>query len=116
MKKLLPFLILFICTSTAAQLSDKQLKELHDNTAKVESSRVQLEAAMKESQHRMDSINMVRFSEQNTRNLNAFMAERKIQEQKATKRMYWRLGFGVLMLVVLVAGWMRKKKGEQNSK
>lgn len=110
MKKLLPVLILFICTGAAAQLSDKQLKELHDNTAKVESSRVQLEAAMKESQHRMDSINMVRFNEQNSRNLSAFMAERKVQEQKATKRMYWRLGFGALMLMVLVAGWMRKKK------
>lgn len=110
MKKLLPLLFLFIYTGVAAQLSEKQLKALHENTAKVESSRVQLEAALKESQRVMDSINRDNFNKQNTRNLNAFMAERKAQEQKATKRMYWRLGFGVLMGVVLMVGWRRKRK------
>lgn len=110
MKKLLPFLLLFIYSGAGAQLSEKQLQELKENTAKVESSRVQLEAVMKESQRRMDSINMKQFSEQNTRNLNAFMAARKEQERKQLRSMYWRLGFGILMLVVLVVGWMRKKK------
>lgn len=63
MKKLLPFLFLFIYAGAAAQLSQKQLKELHENTEKAESSRIQLEAGLKETQRVMDSINMARFNE-----------------------------------------------------
>lgn len=103
-------ILLFISFGAVAQLSNKQIEELRQNTAKVESSRVQLEAVMKESQRRMDSANMAHFNEQNIRNLNAFMAARKEQERKAMNRMYWRIGFGVLMLIVLIAGWARKKK------
>ena len=114
MKYLCLFFILLSATASA-QLSDKQMKEMHDNTAKIESASVKLNEAMLNSQHIMDSLNMARFNEQNIRNLNAFMAERKVQEQKATKRMYWRLGFGLLMLVVLVVGWRRKKKLTQPS-
>lgn len=101
---------LFISFGATAQLTNKQIEELRQNTAKVESSRVQLEAVMKESQRRMDSANMAQFNEQSTRNLNAFMAARKEQERKAMNRTYWRIGFGVLMLIVLVVGWARKKK------
>jgi hypothetical protein len=110
MKKLLSILFLFIYTGVTAQLSEKQLNQLHENTAKAESSRVRLEAGLKETQRAMDSINRDNFNKQNIRNLNAFMAQRKVQEQKAEKRMYWRLGFGVLMVVVLVVGWRRKKE------
>jgi len=75
-----------------------------------------LNEAINESMHRTDSMNMVRFNEQNTRNLDAFMAARKEQENKQMKRMYWRLGFGILMLIVLIVGWTRKKKGESIKK
>ena len=90
----------------------KQLKELHDNTAKIESTTTKLNESINESMHRTDSINMVRFNEQNTRNLDAFMASRKEQERKTIQRIYWRLGFGVLMLIVLIVGWIRKKKAK----
>jgi len=104
------FLCFLLAASVAhAQLSDKQLKELHDNTAKIESTSVKLNEAINASMHATDSLNMVRFNEQNTRNLDAFMAERKVQEQKAMQRMYWRFGIAVLMLVVLIFGWRRKK-------
>ena len=110
------FLCFLLSASVAhAQLSDKQLKELHDNTAKIESTSVKLNEAVNASIHATDSLNMVRFNEQNTRNLNAFMAERKVQEQKAMQRMYWRLGFGILLLIILIVGWMRKKKEKVQS-
>ncbi|GAB2836330.1 hypothetical protein [Ferruginibacter profundus] len=106
-------LLLLLCTVNAkAQLSEKQLKELHDNTAKIESTTAKLNESINESMHRTDSMNMVRFNEQNARNLDAFMAARKEQENKQMKRMYWRLGFGILMLVVLIVGWTRKKKAK----
>jgi hypothetical protein len=83
---------------------------MHDNTAKIESTTVKLNESINASMHRMDSENMARFNEQNTRNLNSFMANRKEQERKNMRRMYWRLGFGLLMLVILIVGWRRKKK------
>jgi cytochrome c1 len=103
------FLLLF-AASANAQLSEKQLKELHDNTAKIESTSVKLNEAMNASMHVTDSLNMVRFNEQNSRNLDAFLAQRKEQKKKDMQRMYWRLGFGLMMLVVLIIGWKRKKK------
>jgi len=109
MKALFPlFLLLNFCAH--AQLSDKQLKELHDNTAKIESTTVKLNEAINASMNTTDSLNLVRFNEQNTRNLNAFMASRKEYERKQQQRMYRRLGFGILMLGVLIFGIRRKKK------
>ena len=107
-----PLFIFFLLLSAVAhaQLSEKQLKEMHDNIAKMDSTTTKLNESINESMRVTDSLNMVRFNEQNTRSLNAFMAERKEQEQKARQRIYWRLGFGVLMLVVLIVGWTRKKK------
>lgn len=102
------FLLFPVCTN--AQLSDKQLKELHDNTAKIESTSVKLQQIIDENQRITDSLNMDQLTKQNARNLDAFMAERKVQERKAVKQMYWRLGFGILMLVVLVVGLKRKRK------
>jgi flagellar biosynthesis/type III secretory pathway M-ring protein FliF/YscJ len=107
--KLLTLLFLLCTIAATAQLSEKQLKELHDNTAKIESTTTKLNESINASIHRTDSMNMVRFNEQNSRNLDAFMAARKEQERKTTQRIYWRLGFGVLMLIVLFVGWRRKK-------
>ena len=109
MKYLFIFFLLF-SSVVHAQLSEKQLKELHDNVAKMDSTTAKLNESINASIHATDSLNMVRFNEQNIRNLDAFMAERKEQERKAMQRMYWRIGFGVLMLVVLIVGWTRKKK------
>ena len=108
--KLLTFIFLVFTFTANAQLSEKQLKEMHDNVAKMDSTTAKLNESINASMQVTDSLNMVRFNEQNTRSLNAFMAQRKEEEQKARQRMYWRLGFGVLLLVVLVVGWIRKKQ------
>ena len=109
MKKFFLLISLIVSVNSFAQLTQKQLQELHENTAKAESSRVQLELSIKENQRVMDSINMERFNEQNTRNLNAFVTARKEQERKQMNRMYVRLGFAALMIVALFIGWRRKK-------
>jgi hypothetical protein len=110
MMKYLFISFLLVSTAVHAQLTDKQLKELHDNTAKMESTTVKLNESINQSMHRIDSLNMVQFNKQNERNLNAFMAARKEQERKDIQRMYWRLGFGILMFIVLIVGLMRRKK------
>lgn len=109
MKRIYLLFLLFPFIATA-QLTDKQLKEMHDNTAKIDSMTKALNESINANMHVTDSLNMVRFNEQNARNLDAFMAQRKVQEQKAMRNMYWRLGFGVLMLIVLIVGLKRKKK------
>jgi hypothetical protein len=83
---------------------------MHDNTAKMESTTVKLNESINQSMHKIDSLNRVAFNKQNERNLDAFMAARKEQERKDIKRMYWRLGFGILMFIVLIVGLMRRKK------
>jgi uncharacterized protein YxeA len=108
MKTLFSFLLLLSVTAIA-QLSGKQLKELRDNTVKIESSRVQLESSVNRSMHVMDSINMESFNKQNEQNLQAFISAQKEREQKAKQRMYWRIGFGILMLIVLIIGLVRKR-------
>jgi hypothetical protein len=115
MKYLLIFFLL-ITSGANAQLTDKQLKEMHDNTAKIESTTVKLNESIKHSMHAIDSLNMVEFNRQNERNLNSFMAARKEQERKDMQRMYWRLGFGILMFIVLIVGLSRRKKMAANIK
>jgi hypothetical protein len=109
MQYFLLFLLLF-ANAANAQLSNKQMKEMHDNTAKIESASAKLNDVILQNQYVTDSLNMVRFTEQNTRNLDAFMAQRKQQEKKELKAMYWRLGFGILMFVVLIVGLLRRGK------
>ncbi|MES2431780.1 MAG: hypothetical protein V4556_12650 [Bacteroidota bacterium] len=116
MKPFFLFSLLILTLTVNAQLSEKQLKEMHDNTAKIESTTVKINESMNESIRVMDSINMENFNRQNERNLNAFMAERKEQERKAQKGMYLRIGFGVLMLIVLIIGITRKRKPVENPK
>jgi len=48
--------------------------------------------------------------EQNNRNLDAFVALQKEREAKEKKRMYFRLGIGILFLAVMVIGLLRKRK------
>ena len=109
MKYLSILLLLFVSVANA-QLTDKQLKEMRDNAAKMESTTAKLNNSINESMRMKDSLNMEEFSKQNARNLDAFMAEQKTRERKLSQRMYWRIGFGVLMLVILGVGMARKKK------
>ena len=103
MKYLSILLLLFVSVANA-QLTDKQLQEMRDNAAKMESTTAKLNNSISENMRVKDSLNMEEFSKQNARNLDAFMAERREQENKNKKRMYWRLGFGVLMLVFGIVG------------
>ncbi|UEG49988.1 hypothetical protein LK994_00685 [Ferruginibacter lapsinanis] len=106
------FLSLLLSSVANAQLSQKQLQEMQDNARKMDSVTRKMNESINESIRRMDSLNMIETNKQMTRNMDAFMAERKVQEKKAKQRMYLRLGFGILMLVVLVIGLRRKKKNQ----
>jgi hypothetical protein len=109
MKYLSIILLLFVSVAHA-QLSDKQLQEMRNNAAKLESTTAKFNNVIQENMKVKDSLNMEEFSKQNARNLDAFMAERREQEKKIKTRMYWRIGFGILMLVILGVGMARKKK------
>ncbi len=101
------FVLLLFSTVVTAQINDKELKE---NIVKLDSSTARLNASMKEHTRVRDSLDMVEFNRQNELNLNSFMAARKEQERKDMQRMYWRLGFGILMFAILIIGMRRRKK------
>jgi uncharacterized iron-regulated protein len=108
--KYLSIILLLVASVAHAQLTDKQLQEMRDNAAKLESTTAKFNNVIEENMRVRDSLNMEEFSKQKARNLDAFMAQRREQEKKTTTRMYWRIGFGVLMLVILGVGMARKKK------
>lgn len=103
-------LFLLITSTIHAQLTKEQMQELHDNTKKMDSQTNALNESINESIKTMDSINRELSNKQMARNMDAFMAERKEQERKAKQGAYVRIGFGVLLLVVLIIGLRRKKK------
>jgi len=86
------------------------MQELHDNTRKIDSQTNALNESINASIQRMDSVNRELSNKQMARNMDAFLAERKEQERKAKQGAYIRIGFGVLMLIVLIVGLRRKKK------
>lgn len=108
--KYLLLVLLFVASVAHAQLTDKQLQEMRNNAAKLESTTAKFNNVIEDNMRVRDSLNMEEFSKQNARNLDAFMVQRREQEKKTTTRMYWRIGFGVIMLVILGAGMARKKK------
>lgn len=103
-------LFLLISSATHAQLTKEQMQELHDNTRKIDSQTNALNESINASIQRMDSVNRELSNKQMARNMDAFLAERKEQERKAKQGAYIRIGFGVLMLIVLIVGLRRKKK------
>ena len=112
MKRLL-FVCLLFSVVAKAQVDEKKIQ---DGIKKLDTMNAQLNESMTRSMHAIDSMNMARTNEQMARNMDAFMAQRREQEKKDMQRVYWRLTFGGLMLVVLIVGMMRKKKAAANIK
>lgn len=52
---------------------------------------------------------MKRSLEQNNRNLESFMAGQREQQEKLKKRMWLRIGLGILFLIIGIVGFTRKK-------
>ena len=60
-----------------------------------------------------DSVRRAKESEQMARNMESFSRHYREQERNRKKQAYVRIGIGVLLLVVLVAGLLRKKRKVQ---
>ena len=77
--KYLSIILLFFVSVANAQLTDKQLQEMRNNAAKMESTTAKFNNVIQENMKVKDSLNMEEFSKQNARNLDAFMTEQKSQ-------------------------------------
>ena len=51
-----------------------------------------------------------RFINQNSKNLDQFLADRKEQEQKEKQQMYIRIGLGITFLAALGYGFYKRRK------
>ncbi len=88
----------------------KKAAEIKEQTKKIEEQSKALDSFL---QHQSDSLRqkqLQRDLENNNRNLDAFMAMQKERAAKQKKQMWFRLGFGSLMLVVLIVGLARRRK------
>ncbi|MBL7702589.1 MAG: hypothetical protein JNM14_10075 [Ferruginibacter sp.] len=117
MRKLfLPLFILFGITTTAQDLSKKieqARKDLAKQQAAFDSSRKSFDSIYAANLKKRDSIDRVQFTEQNTRNLNSFVKTMQERNRKQKQQMWMRLGFGALMLGVLIFGLLRKRKKKE---
>lgn len=93
--------------SASAQINQQQPDR---EIAQADSQAKSLNASIERSMQRMDSVNAARNAEQMNRNMDRFMAERKEQQRKQMRGAYMRIGFGVLMMAVLIVGLVRKRK------
>lgn len=110
-------LLLFLLCSSLSGLSQTTDKSLIKMQQDIERQRKSLDSSMKASDSILaagtktfDSANMAREMEQNNKNLNLFMLDYQERERAARKRMWWRLGFGIVLLGVGIYGVLRKRK------
>lgn len=114
MKKLL--FLLFTITSIISEAQDlskgidSMRRQLDTDMSSYDSIRKETESLMVINKKRFDSIEMARFNEQNSRNLDGLLRTMKERDQKQRQGMWLRLGFGILMLGVLIVGLLRKRK------
>jgi hypothetical protein len=97
-------------SATAQDISkgiDSMRKQLNKDMASYDSSRKISASLITAYQKRNDSLALARSMTQNTNNLVSFLKERDRKQQQA---MWTRLGFGILMLGVLIFGLLRKRK------
>lgn len=110
MKKIFFLFFTIITLSSSAQdLSkgiDSMRKQLAKNMASYDSAKKVADSLMILNNKRFDSLDMAR----NRRNLDALVSMMKERDQKQRKAMWLRLGFGILMLGVLIFGLLRKRK------
>lgn len=110
MRKLFLPLFILLSITTTAQKPDK-LEELQQSMArhKAEFDSMQKinDSLFAMRMKRDDSIATARYMQSNTNNLLNYMRE---NERKKKQAMWMRLGFGVLMLGVLIFGLLRRKK------
>jgi len=114
MKQIFILLFTIISVTTSAQDLSKSIdsmrRQLSKDMASYDSAKKITDSLVLISNKRFDSVEMARFNEQNSRNLDGLVSMMKEREQKQKQAMWLRLGFGMLMLGVLVFGLVRKRK------
>jgi hypothetical protein len=114
MKKIFILLFTIISITSAAQDISKGIdsmrKQLAKDMASYDSAKKAADSLMLINNRRFDSVEMARFNEQNSRNLDGLLRTMKEREQKQKHAMWLRLGFGILMLGVLIFGLLRKRR------
>lgn len=111
------FFLLFILSCTVAfsqkdltkKIEDMQ-KSIAEQRARLDSSRKATDSFLMRQMKRNDSIEMARFNEQNSRNLNSFVKNMQERERKQKRAMWMRLIFGVALLGVGIYAMLRKRK------
>ncbi len=108
MKSVLSLLLFSTTFASFAQTTDE--KKLRQNIARLDSQTKAMDESMETNMPSMDSVEMARATEQMNGNPDSFRAARKEEQRKQWRGAYLRLGFDILLLILLIVGWVRKKK------
>lgn len=82
----------------------------------IDSSRKAMNERLREQQDSFYKLQVKQSLEQNSRNLDRFLADMKEREKKERRQMYIRLGLGVAFLAVLIVGLLRRRKQAAENK
>jgi hypothetical protein len=126
MKKVILFLLILTAFSAEAQHKSHKnpdtigtLKPLDLNLDKlqreIDSTNKITDSLMKASTKRMMDEDVKRMTENNERNLNAFVAMQKERERKQRQSMWIRLALGGTFLIVFLVGLARRRKKKISS-
>lgn len=109
MKYLIMLLFAFPLVAKA-QLTKRQIDSLHEQAKRIDSTSIKINEMYAANKHFMDSLEAARMAQ----NMNGFVQQMQERNEKQKRAMYWRIAFGVAMLIVLVIGLLRKKKKPVN--
>ena len=114
MRKLIFALFTLLSVTAVSQDLTKKIEEMRQQAAKqraaLDSSQKVRDSLLLQGMKRNDSVEMARYMEQNTRNLNSFVKNMKERERKQKQTMWMRIGAGVLFLGIGIYAIMRKRK------
>jgi hypothetical protein len=84
----------------------------------LDSSSKAIQQTTKDIERWKDSLRqkeLQRFTDQNSKNLDLFLADMKERERKEKQQAYIRIGLGVAFLAVLIIGLIRRRKKKSSA-
>ncbi len=99
-------LLQLVTLSSTAQSTDSLRRSIDSSAKKLKEATTEFNQ-WEDSVHR---VHMQQFTDQNSKNLDQFLADMKAQKQKEKQQTYIRIGLGIAFLAVVGYGLYKRRK------